>query len=55
MNKRALKCERQIELPVTYEEVKMDIGFRADLCIDKKVLIELKSVEKVCLFIKNNS
>ena len=42
-----MSCERQIDLAVTYEEVKMDIGFRADLVIERKVIIELKSVEKI--------
>ena len=42
-----MSFERQIDLPVTYEKVKMDIGFRADLVIERKVIIELKSVEKI--------
>ena len=42
-----MSCERQIDLPVTYEKVKMEIGFRADLVIEGKVIIELKSVEKI--------
>ena len=47
LNKRGLSCERQMDLPVTYEEVKMDIGFRADLVIERKVIMELKSVENI--------
>ena len=42
-----MSCERQIDLPVTYEKVKMEIGFRADLVIERKVIIESKSVEKI--------
>jgi len=30
---------------VIYEEVKLDIGFRADIIVEKKVIIEIKSVE----------
>ena len=41
------KCEKQVEIPVIYENVKMDIGFKADIIIENKVIIELKSVENI--------
>ena len=31
--------------PLVHEQIKMDIGFKADIIIDKKVILELKSVE----------
>lgn len=40
-----LYLERQKDVPVIFEEVKMEIGFRADLIVTRKVIIELKSVE----------
>jgi GxxExxY protein len=40
-----LNVERQKPIPVMWDELKMDIGFRADLIIENKVIIELKSVE----------
>jgi len=40
-------CQRQVPLPVYYEDVKMEIGFRVDLLIEKRVMLELKSVESV--------
>ena len=43
--KRGLKIERQRAVPVIFEEVIMDIGFRADLIVENKVLVEIKSVE----------
>jgi len=43
--KRGLKVDRQKAVPVVFEEVKMDIGFRADIIVEKKVLVEIKSVE----------
>jgi GxxExxY protein len=43
--KRGLKIERQKAVPVIFEDVKMDIGFRADLIVENKVLVEIKSVE----------
>ncbi|MBB4035709.1 GxxExxY protein [Dysgonomonas hofstadii] len=44
---QGLKVERQKELPVIRDELRMDIGFRADLIVENKVIIELKSVEKI--------
>lgn len=38
---------RQEGIPVVYESVKMDIGFKADVIIANKVILELKSTEKV--------
>jgi GxxExxY protein len=39
--------ERQKAVPVLWKGLKMDIGFRADLIIGNKVIIELKSVEQI--------
>lgn len=43
--KRKLEIVRQTAIPVIYELVKMEIGFRADVIVESKVIIELKSVE----------
>ncbi|HEY0457542.1 MAG TPA: GxxExxY protein [Pyrinomonadaceae bacterium] len=42
-------CEviKQQPIPVFYKNVKLDIGFRADLIIDRKVIIEVKSTELI--------
>jgi len=45
--KQNLKCKREVEVPVIYENIKMDIGFRADIIVEDKVIIELKSVENI--------
>lgn len=37
--------ERQKAFPLIYEEVKLDVGYRIDLLIEGKVIIELKAVE----------
>ena len=37
--------ERQKPVPLYYKEVRMDCGYRADLIVEKKVIIEIKSVE----------
>lgn len=40
-----LKVEKQKPLPLIYKEVKLDVGYRLDLLVEDKVVIELKSVE----------
>lgn len=43
--KRKMEIARQVGIPVIYESIKMDVGFRADIIVENKVIIELKSVE----------
>ena len=47
LEKRGLRLRRQQAMPVVYESVRMDIGFRADLIVGDKVIIEIKSIEAV--------
>lgn len=47
LTNRGLKVERQKPLPVIWDEVFLDIGFRTDLIIEEKVIIEIKSVEQI--------
>ena len=47
LTKRGLTVRRQQAMPVVYESVRMDIGFRADLIVADKVIIEIKSIEAV--------
>ncbi len=47
LKKLDLDVQAQSAIPVTYNEVKLDLGFRADLIVEKKVLIEIKSVENI--------
>lgn len=42
-----LFVERQKAIPVIWKSIKMDEGFRADLIIDRKVIIEIKSIESI--------
>lgn len=42
-----LKVERQKAIPLIWKNNKMSLGFRADLIVNQKVLIELKSVETI--------
>lgn len=40
-----LYVESQKELPVIYKDIKLEIGYRLDLLVNKKVIIEVKSVD----------
>ena len=42
---RNMRVERQKGLPVVYKEVKLDCGYRLDLLVEGKIILELKSVE----------
>jgi len=39
--------ERQVALPVEYKGVKLDCGYRLDIIVESKVVLELKSVEQL--------
>ena len=47
LKKRGLRVERQMPVAIVFDSIKFDEGFRADLIVEDKVIIELKSVEKV--------
>ena len=43
--KSGLYIEKQKPMPLVYEEVKLDIGYRLDFLLERKVVVEIKSVE----------
>ncbi len=45
LRKEGLKVEKEKPMPLVFEEVKLDCGYRIDLLVENKVVIELKSVE----------
>ena len=45
LKKSGIKVEKQKPLPLIYENVKLEIGYRIDLIIENKVIIEIKSVD----------
>jgi GxxExxY protein len=47
LNRQGLKVQRQKEVAVLWKELKMDIGFRADLIVNDKVILEIKSIEAI--------
>jgi GxxExxY protein len=40
-------CETQVALPVSYDGLQLDAGYRIDILVDDLVIVELKSVERV--------
>ncbi len=42
-----LSVERQLELPIIYKGLKLDCGYRMDIVVEKKIIIELKAVESL--------
>jgi GxxExxY protein len=47
LNTTGLKVEKQKALPLIYEEIKLDIGYRLDIILEDKLIIEIKSVESL--------
>ena len=47
IKKTGLFVEKQKPLPLVYEDVKLDIGYRIDILIENKLILELKSVESL--------
>jgi len=47
LKKKGMRCERQVGIPVLYDGLKIDLGFRADMIVEDLVIIELKSVETI--------
>lgn len=47
LGKSGLNFVRQAAVPVIHQQIKMEVGFRADVIIENKVIVELKSVEEL--------
>ena len=47
LTKRGLETKRQVPIPIEYNNLKFQEGFRADLIVKDKIIIELKSVENI--------
>ena len=44
---KGLKVERQMALPLNYQKVRLDAGFRVDLLVENRLIIEVKAVESL--------
>jgi len=47
LEQRGLEVERQKAIPIEYRGIRFEEGFRADMVVDERVILEMKSVEKV--------
>ncbi|MBM3967235.1 MAG: GxxExxY protein [Planctomycetes bacterium] len=47
LERRGLIIMRQVSVPIQYEDLSFDEGFRADILVEGKVILELKSVEQL--------
>jgi GxxExxY protein len=47
LNLRGLDFVQQVELPLTYKDVKLDCGYRIDVIVSNRVVLELKSVHEI--------
>lgn len=47
LQKRGLKVKRQVNVPVVYDNIKFDVGFRLDLLVEDKIIVEIKAVDDI--------
>ena len=47
LRKCGLQVATQVALPIIYEDVQLDVGYRIDLLVESQVIVELKAVEKM--------
>lgn len=47
LKNRGMKVEHQLPVPIKYDDITFDEGFQADIIVEEKVILELKSVENI--------
>jgi GxxExxY protein len=47
LKNRDLRSRRQVPIPIVYDGIRFDEGFKADIVVEERVVLELKSVEKI--------
>src|SRR5436190_17780144 len=47
LRKKGLRVEREVPIPVKWDNIEMEVGFRADMIVEGLILVELKSVEAI--------
>ena len=47
LTKQGLRFRRQQGVPLIYEDIRMDLGFRTDIIVEEKIILEIKSVESI--------
>jgi GxxExxY protein len=46
LKKRGLHVDSEVPIPVQWDNLRLDVGFRADLIVEDQIIVELKSIEK---------
>lgn len=47
LNKMGIKAVKEYPIPLTYEDVKLKCGYRADILVENEIIIEIKSIERL--------
>lgn len=47
LNKLGIKAVKEFPIPLIYEEVKLECGYRCDILVENEILIEIKSIERL--------
>ena len=47
LDKQGIEVKKQVVLPVRYDDLVLDNGFRLDLLVDNKVVVEIKAIDKL--------
>jgi len=47
VHEHGLEVKRQVPIPVTWKNFKLELGFRSDMIIENKVIVELKAIDKL--------
>jgi len=47
LSKAEIPFKRQVEMPIMYDNIRLDAGLRIDILINEKIVVELKAVEKM--------
>lgn len=47
LTKRGLRVEREVDMPINYDGIRLEVGYRIDLLVERQIIIEVKAVEQV--------
>jgi GxxExxY protein len=47
LREEGLEVKTQVPLPLVYEDIKLEVGYRMDILVEDKVIVEIKSVENL--------
>ena len=47
LREKGFNVQQQVSMPFVYKEIKMDVGYRLDIVVESKIIIEVKSVENL--------